>query len=469
MSSARSRSGGTRIGNTLSRKKRSERNLPSRTASSRSRFVAAITRASVRSVSLPPTRSNSRSCSTRSRATCTGAGSSPTSSRKIVPPAASSKRPRRRSSAPVKAPFSWPNSSEATSPSGSAAQLTLTRARLARGDPWWIARAMSSLPVPVSPVISTVESVAATRETRSSTSRSPGEAPMIPPAAAVAAISSWRARFSSSSWDRSFWISSKARAFATAVVTGRATSSRIRTSSGENGDRVVRANTIAATNDLVHGQRQHDRALGARTRHRGRRPAALSFLMSLKTSVCRSSLDGVAHHGDRARTCLPWHRSLSEIRRTYASVALARSPRDRCGGSPREPGAPARSWMTTRDQVDRHEPLERARHRCQHARQVALRVRRLRHGQERLVLRLPRPPSIHTIALRNPSPGPDATGGAVPPLRPVLPREGGPLRSRPPPGAVTTTHPPPLGVEYWSKRPRSSWRQTTTTPTACGW
>ena len=52
MSSARSRSGGTRIGNTLSRKKRSERNLPSRTASSRFRLVAATTRASVRSVSL---------------------------------------------------------------------------------------------------------------------------------------------------------------------------------------------------------------------------------------------------------------------------------------------------------------------------------------------------------------------------------------------------------------------------------
>ena len=63
----------------------------------------------------------------------------------------------------MKAPLSWPNSSDATSPSGSAAQLTLTSARLARGDPLWMARATSSLPVPVSPVISTVESVAATR------------------------------------------------------------------------------------------------------------------------------------------------------------------------------------------------------------------------------------------------------------------------------------------------------------------
>ena len=72
---------------------------------------------------------------------------------------------------------------------------------------------------------------------------------MIPPAAAaVAAISSRSATFSSSSCDRSSWISSKASAFATAVVTGPATSSRIETSSGEKGDGVVRATTIAATN-----------------------------------------------------------------------------------------------------------------------------------------------------------------------------------------------------------------------------
>ena len=135
MSSARSRSGGTRIGNTLSRKKRSERNFPSRTASSRSRLVAATTRASVRSVSLPPTRSNSRSWSTRSSATWTGGGSSPTSSRKIVPPAASSKRPRRRSRAPVKAPFSWPNSSDATSPSGQRGAVDLDQGALRPGRP----------------------------------------------------------------------------------------------------------------------------------------------------------------------------------------------------------------------------------------------------------------------------------------------------------------------------------------------
>ena len=51
---------------------------------------------------------------------------SPTSSRNSVPPSASSKRPSLRLMAPVKAPFSWPNSSVSSSVSASAPQLTLT-------------------------------------------------------------------------------------------------------------------------------------------------------------------------------------------------------------------------------------------------------------------------------------------------------------------------------------------------------
>ena len=42
-------------------------------------------------------------------------------------------------------------------------------------DRLWIARAISSLPVPVSPVIRTVESVGATLDTRESTARRAGE------------------------------------------------------------------------------------------------------------------------------------------------------------------------------------------------------------------------------------------------------------------------------------------------------
>jgi len=77
-------------------------------AAVKSRLVAAMTRTSVGIIRLPPTRSNCRSCSTRSNAIWVSAGSSPTSSRKIVPECAISKRPWRRCTAPVKAPFSWP-------------------------------------------------------------------------------------------------------------------------------------------------------------------------------------------------------------------------------------------------------------------------------------------------------------------------------------------------------------------------
>ena len=60
-----------------------------------------------------------------------------------------------------------------------AAQFTLTKARAARGECLWMARAMSSLPVPVSPVMSTVESVGATLATRARTACRAGEAPTI--------------------------------------------------------------------------------------------------------------------------------------------------------------------------------------------------------------------------------------------------------------------------------------------------
>src|SRR3989454_521223 len=73
---------------------------------------------------VPPTRKKVRSSSTRSSFTCVAGAISPTSSRKIVPPSASSKRPSRRSAAPLKAPFSWPNSSLSSSVSGSAAHFT---------------------------------------------------------------------------------------------------------------------------------------------------------------------------------------------------------------------------------------------------------------------------------------------------------------------------------------------------------
>ena len=76
--------------------------------------------------------------------------------------------PRRRGPscavfASVKAPFTWPKSSLSRSVSGIAAQLTATNGPVAALLRSWSARATSSLPVPLSPVTSTVASVSATR------------------------------------------------------------------------------------------------------------------------------------------------------------------------------------------------------------------------------------------------------------------------------------------------------------------
>ena len=68
-----------------------------------------------------------------------------------------------RRSAPVNAPFSWPNSSASIRLGGMAPQSTTTSGPAARVLAWWIASASASLPVPVSPWISTVTSEAATR------------------------------------------------------------------------------------------------------------------------------------------------------------------------------------------------------------------------------------------------------------------------------------------------------------------
>ena len=98
----------------------------------------------------------------------------------MVPPSASSKRPRRRSAAPVNAPFSCPNSSLSSSVSGSAAQLTVMNALPRRGERSWIARATSSLPVPDSPSTSTVELTGAICSILTSSSWIAGDSPMMP-------------------------------------------------------------------------------------------------------------------------------------------------------------------------------------------------------------------------------------------------------------------------------------------------
>ena len=91
----------------------------------------------------------------RSSLACVSIGISPISSSSSVPCCATSKHPARRSLAPVKRPFSWPNSSLSISVSGSAAQLIATNGPCRRGLSACSVRATSSLPVPLSPVIST--------------------------------------------------------------------------------------------------------------------------------------------------------------------------------------------------------------------------------------------------------------------------------------------------------------------------
>ncbi|VTQ24748.1 Uncharacterised protein [Pseudomonas aeruginosa] len=78
-----------------------------------------------------------------------------------MPPSAASIRPTLRWCAPVKAPFSWPNSSDWIRCSGIAPQLIATNGLSARRDCRCRVRATSSLPVPLSPRISTGESVGA--------------------------------------------------------------------------------------------------------------------------------------------------------------------------------------------------------------------------------------------------------------------------------------------------------------------
>ena len=58
--------------------------------------------------------------------------------------------------------------------SGIAAQLMATKGRLAAGDRSWMKRASTSLPVPDSPLISTVQSVEATRVASAYSARDAG-------------------------------------------------------------------------------------------------------------------------------------------------------------------------------------------------------------------------------------------------------------------------------------------------------
>src|SRR5687767_8304736 len=162
ISSRRSRSGGSRISTVLMRNSRSSRKRPSRISAGRSALVAETTRTSARCVREEPTRSKSPVSSARSSRACCAGGTLPISSRKIVPPSASSKRPPRSALASVKAPFTWPNISLSNTDSARPPAFTAMKDFSARSDQSCISRASRLLPVPGSPVISTLASERAT-------------------------------------------------------------------------------------------------------------------------------------------------------------------------------------------------------------------------------------------------------------------------------------------------------------------
>src|SRR5262249_34984430 len=113
---------------------------------------------------------------------------------------ASSSRAARSSSTRVNAPRSWPNGSDAIRVWGIAAQLTLTNGPLARRDQMWMERASNSLPVPVSPVTRTVESVGATFRARACTACNAADAPTIP--TVLSLVSDDGGRIDARSWWR---------------------------------------------------------------------------------------------------------------------------------------------------------------------------------------------------------------------------------------------------------------------------
>ena len=78
-----------------------------------------------------------------------------------MPPSARASLPGLRVWAPVNAPFSWPNSSLSIRVGAMAPQSTTTSGRSLRPLSSWRVCANISLPVPLSPVMSTVVSVRA--------------------------------------------------------------------------------------------------------------------------------------------------------------------------------------------------------------------------------------------------------------------------------------------------------------------
>ena len=138
-------------------------------------------------------------------------GSSLTSSKSSEPPLAVSKRPGRLRLAPVKAPAACPNNSDSMRLSGIAEQLTATKGPARRGLASWMARATSSLPVPLSPSMRTLAAVGATFSMSASTSAIRLLVPTMRDSPLSPLSCARRTRFSlkSVSFSRAFWVSTR--------------------------------------------------------------------------------------------------------------------------------------------------------------------------------------------------------------------------------------------------------------------
>ena len=149
-------------------------------SAARSRLVAQTSRKALLRQVLLPTRLNVPSWMTRSSSACRGTGSSPTSSRKSVPPSASSKAPARGGGRAGERALLV---AEELAARTATARPCCSRAPPAasccgRGSSSWMSCATRSFPVPLSPVISTAASVNRATSTASrSTARQAGLSP----------------------------------------------------------------------------------------------------------------------------------------------------------------------------------------------------------------------------------------------------------------------------------------------------
>ena len=158
-----------------------------------------MTRISMSTEALEPSRSTWRSCSTRKILMPNANGILSTSSRKIVPWWAYSNLPIRAFLASVKAPASWPKSSASIIDSGKAAQLMATKGPLLRLLCSCKRRAVNSLPVPVSPQMRVFTSALASRVIFSLRLLMTGDCPIMV-SLSWAVMVSFKCRFSCTSW-----------------------------------------------------------------------------------------------------------------------------------------------------------------------------------------------------------------------------------------------------------------------------